>query len=170
MLLANWKESKSLDRQKAYKTWAWIALGACFCISFEANSAPQTLSNPTSIVSIFLSLLLVIGVVFMLAFLMRRFNVTQSGTANLKVVASMMAGTKERVMVIEVAGVQHLLGVTAHNINHLATLTTPIDNSTSSSPGNDKFKDKLALFMAAKINPAMAQNDKAVINTQREKS
>lgn len=170
MLLANWKESKSLDRQKAYKTWAWIALGACFCISFEANSAPQTLSNPTSIVSIFLSLLLVIGVVFMLAFLMRRFNVTQSGTANLKVVASMMAGTKERVMVIEVAGVQHLLGVTAHNINHLATLTTPIDNSTSSSPGNDKFKDKLALFMAAKINPAMAQNDKAAIKTQREKS
>jgi flagellar protein FliO/FliZ len=169
MLLANWKESKSLDRQKAYKTWAWIALGSCSCISFEANSAPQTLSNPTSIVSIFLSLLLVIGVVFMLAFLMRRFNVTQSGTSNLKVVASMMAGTKERVMVIEVAGVQHLLGVTAHNINHLATLTTPIDNSTTSSSGNDKFKDKLALFMAGKINPAVAQNNKAK-NTSGEKS
>jgi flagellar protein FliO/FliZ len=160
MLLANWKESKSLDRQKAYKTWAWIALGSCLTISFEANSAPQTLSNPTSIVSIFLSLLLVIGVVFMLAFLMRRFNVTQSGTSNLKVVASMMAGAKERVMVIEVAGEQHLLGVTAHNINHLATLTTPIDNSPASSSGNDKFKDKLALFMAGKINPAMAPNAK----------
>jgi len=159
MLLANWKESKSLDRQKAYKTWAWIALGSCLCLSFEANSAPQTLSNPTSIVSIFLSLLLVIGVVFMLAFLMRRFNVTQSGTSNLKVVASMMAGAKERVMVIEVAGEQHLLGVTAHNINHLATLTTPIVNSSAAS-GNDKFKDKLALFMAGKINPAMAKNKK----------
>jgi len=168
MLLVNWKESKSLDKQKAYKTWAWIALGSCSCISFEANSAPQNLSNPTSIVSIFLSLLLVIGVVFMLAFLMRRFNVTQSGTSDLKVVASMMAGTKERVLVIEVAGEQHLLGITAHNINHLATLSTLIDNSTASS-GNDKFKDKLALFMAGKINPAMAQNDKTN-NTQRDKS
>jgi len=168
MLLVNWKELKSLDKQKAYKTWAWIALGPCLCISFEANSAPQSLTNPTSIVSIFLSLLLVIGVVFMLAFLMRRFNVTQSGTSNIKVVASMMAGAKERVLVIEVAGEQHLLGITAHNINHLATLATPIDNSTASS-GNEKFKDKLSLFMAGKINPAVAKDDKAT-NTQREKS
>jgi len=170
MLLVNWKESKSLDRQKAYKTWAWMALGSCLCISFEANSAPQSLSNPTSIVSIFLSLLLVIGVVFMLAFLMRRFNVTQSGTSNLKVVASMMAGTKERVMVIEVAGEQYLLGVTAHNINHLATLANPIDSSTSSSSGNDKFKDKLALFMAGKINPAMAKKDQAGMKIPGDKS
>lgn len=156
MLLVNWKELKSLDKQKAYKTWAWIALGPCLCISFEANSAPQSISNPTSIVSIFLSLLLVIGVVFMLAFLMRRFNVTQSGTSNIKVVASMMAGAKERVLVIEVAGEQHLLGITAHNINHLATLSTLIDNKMA-TPGNEKFKDKLALFMAGKINPDMAQ-------------
>jgi flagellar protein FliO/FliZ len=168
MLLVNWKESKSLDRQKAYKTWAWIALCSCLCVSFKANSAPQSLSNPTSIVSIFLSLLLVIGVVFMLAFLMRRFNVTQSGTSNLKVVASMMAGAKERVMVIEVAGEQHLLGITAHNINHLATLSSPIDTSTASS-GNENFKDKLSLFMAGKINPAMAQNNKTT-KTQREES
>jgi flagellar protein FliO/FliZ len=167
MLLVNWKESKSLGKQKAYKTWAWIALGSCLCIPFEASSAPQSISNPTSIVSIFLSLLLVIGVVFMLAFLMRRFNVTQSGTSNLKVVASMMAGTKERVMVIEVAGEQHLLGITAHNINHLATLSTPIDNSTT-SPGNETFKDKLALLMAGKINPTMAQNNKKNNNVDGE--
>lgn len=158
MLLVNWKESKSLDELKSYKTWAWITLGACLCIPFEANSAPQSLSNPTSIVSIFLSLLLVIGVVFILAFLMRRFNVTQPGTANIKIVASMMAGAKERVIVIEVAGEQHLLGITAHNINMLATLSTPIDNSTAAT-GNEKFKDKLALFMSGKINPDMSKNN-----------
>lgn len=168
MLLVNWKESKSLGKQKAYKTWGWIVLSSCLCISFEASSAPQSLTNPTSIVSIFLSLLLVIGVVFMLAFLMRRFNVTQSGTSNLKVVASMMAGAKERVMVIEVAGEQHLLGITAHNINHLATLSTPIE-TTGSSSGNDKFKDKLSMYMAGKITPALATNDKTT-STQRDKS
>jgi flagellar protein FliO/FliZ len=168
MLLVNWKESKRLGKQNAYKTWAWIVIGSCLCIPFEASSAPQSLSNPTSIVSIFLSLLLVIGVVFILAFLMRRFNVTQSGTSNIKVVASMMAGAKERVLVIEVAGEQHLLGITAHNINHLATLSSLIDNSPA-SPGNENFKDKLALFMGGKINPAMVQNDKTN-NTQRDKS
>lgn len=159
MLLVNWKESKKSDKQKAYKTWAWTACGSCLCIPFEAYSAPQSISNPTSIVSIFLSLLLVIGVVFILAFLMRRFNVTQSSTSNLKVVASMMAGAKERVLVIEVAGEQHLLGVTAHNISHLATLSTLIDTTTTTS-GNENFKDKLALLMAGKINPAIAQNNK----------
>jgi flagellar protein FliO/FliZ len=168
MLLVNWKESKSLGKQKAYKTWVWIALGSCLCTSFEAYSAPQNLSNPASIVSIFLSLLLVIGVVFVLAFLARRFNVTQSGTSNIKVVASMMAGAKERVLVIEVAGEQYLLGITANNINHLATLSTPIDTSPVST-GNENFKDKLALFMAGKINPAVAQNAKKS-NTQRDKS
>jgi flagellar protein FliO/FliZ len=166
MLLVNWKELRNLGKQKSYKTWAWMVFGSCLCLSFEASSAPQSLSNPTSIVSIFLSLLLVIGVVFILAFLMRRFNVTQSGTSNIKVVASMMAGAKERVLVIEVAGEQHLLGITAHNINHLATLSSLIDNSPA-SPGNENFKDKLALFMAGKINPAMAQHDKTN-NTQRD--
>ena len=153
MLLVNWKESKSLGKQNPYKTWACLLVGTCFMLPFEAHSAPQSLSNPSSIVSIFLSLLLVLGVVFMLAFIMRRFNVTQTGTANLKVVASMMAGSKERVMVIDVGGEQHLLGVTAHNINHLAKLTTPL----SSNPANnsDKFKDKLAIFMAGKMNPSM---------------
>jgi flagellar protein FliO/FliZ len=159
MLLVNWKELKSLDREKSCKTYAYMAFCLCLCISFEATSASQTISTPTSIVSIFLSLLLVIAVVFMLAYLMRRFNVTQSGTSNIKVIASMMAGAKERVIVIEVAGEQHLLGITAHNINHLVTLSSPIDNSAT-SPGNEKFKDKLALLMAGKINPATIQNNK----------
>ncbi|MGS2720436.1 flagellar biosynthetic protein FliO [Paraglaciecola aestuariivivens] len=89
---------------------------------------------------------------------MRRFNVTHTGTSNMKVVASMMAGTKERVMVIEVGGEQHLLGVTAHNINHLATLNSPI--TTQSATGQDSFKDKLAMFMAGK-NPAQASSHEA---------
>ena len=63
---------------------------------------------------------------------------------------------------------QHLLGITAHNINHLATLSSLIDNSPASL-GNENFKDKLALFMGGKINPAMVQNDKTN-NTQRDKS
>ena len=159
MLLVNWKESKNLGKQNVYKTWAWLVPTACLVFSIEAHSAPQSISNPTSIVSIFLSLLLVIGVVFMWAFIRRRFNVTQSGTSNMKVVASMMAGTKERVMVIEVAGEQHLLGITAHNINHLATLTTPIDTSKTTQNG-ENFKDKLTMLMAGKINPAMVEANK----------
>ncbi|GAC05456.1 flagellar biosynthetic protein FliO [Paraglaciecola sp. Hal342] len=82
---------------------------------------------------------------------MRRFNVTGGSSGQLKVVASLAAGTKERVLVIEVGDEQHLIGVTAQNINHLAKLDTPIANDKP--PSGENFKDKLNLFMAGKLQP-----------------
>jgi flagellar protein FliO/FliZ len=158
MLLVKSKESKNSGNKLPLKSWAWIVPSLLINLPFNAHAEPQSLSNPTSIVSIFLSLLLVVGVVFMLAFLMRRFNVTQSGSSQLKVVASMMAGTRERVMVIDVGGEQHLIGVTAHNINHLAKLSTPL--ADHKAPSGENFKDKLALFMAGKLNPQAASSVK----------
>ena len=72
----------------------------------------------------------------------------------MKVLASMMAGTKEKVMVIEVGGEQHLLGITAHNINHLATLATPIESKDKSIPVDGKagFQQKLVQAMAHSIS------------------
>jgi flagellar protein FliO/FliZ len=145
------------------KSRAWIAFGPVFLSSLEVNAQAASLSNPTSIVSIFLSLLLVIAIVFVLAYLMRRFNVTQSGSSQLKVVASMMAGTRERVLVIDVGGEQHLLGITSHNINHLAKLDSPLA-SEKNTPG-ENFKDKLALFMAGKL-----QKDEPTQNTVAQKA
>jgi len=104
--------------------------------------------------SIFFSLLLVVGIIFVLAWLMRRFNVTQAGNGQMKVVASMMAGAKEKIMVIEVGDEQYLLGVTAHNINHLATLQNPIaspaknNQGSSNLSGNAGFQQKLIKAMA----------------------
>jgi flagellar protein FliO/FliZ len=65
----------------------------------------------------------------------------------------MMAGSKERVIVIDVGGEQHLLGITAHNINHLAKLDSPIAMTSGNSGEN--FKQKLAQLMAGKINPSV---------------
>ncbi|MFT4994821.1 MAG: flagellar protein FliO/FliZ [Paraglaciecola sp.] len=149
MLLVNWNVSKSSGSQTPLKSRAWLCLGPVFYSSFATSAEATSLSNPTSIVSIFLSLLLVIAIVFALAYLMRRFNVTHSGSSQLKVVASMMAGTRERVLVIDVGGEQHLLGITSHNINHLAKLDNPLPSEKNTSGEN--FKDKLAQFMAGKL-------------------
>ncbi|MGY0636897.1 MAG: flagellar biosynthetic protein FliO [Paraglaciecola chathamensis] len=151
MLLVNWKESKNSANQTPFKTRVWLLLSPLFLASNTALAEAKILSDPTSIVSIFLSLLLVIAVVFMLAFIMRRFNVTGGSSGQLKVVASLAAGTKERVLVIEVGDEQHLIGVTAQNINHLAKLDTPIANDKP--PSGENFKDKLNLFMAGKLQP-----------------
>ncbi|TRY30973.1 flagellar biosynthetic protein FliO [Aliiglaciecola sp. M165] len=149
MLLVKSRELKSLGNKNSLKSWVWILLSPLFLASNEASAQVESLSNPTSIVSIFLSLLLVIVIVFALALLMRRFNVTATGNGQLNVVASMVAGTRERVLVIEVGQEQHLIGVTATNINHLAKLENPLQKPTSSSA--ESFKDKLTQALAGKI-------------------
>jgi len=96
--------------------------------------------------------LLVVAIIFALAFIARRFNVTQAGNGQLKVVASMAAGAKEKIMVIDVGGEQFLIGITAHNINQLGKLENPIEttstNKSGAQPTNLAFKDKLVKAMA----------------------
>ena len=110
----------------------------------------QSITNPTSVLSIFLSLLVVVGVIFALAYVMRRFNVTAMGGNQMKVAASMVVGTKEKIIVIQVGEEQHLIGVTSHNISHLSKLSTPIVPTSSNGPdGKTAFQQKLVQAMAS---------------------
>mgnify|MGYP001942936894 CR=1 FL=1 len=151
MLLVKWKELKNSNSKtpifsiKTGVSLLFLCLSSSLAWAQESKTTAQTLSSPSSILSIFLSLMLVIAIILALAYLMRRFNVTQAGNGQMKVVASMVAGTKEKIMVLEVGDEQHLIGVTAHNINHLAKLENKLD-SKNAMPG-DMFKDKLGQAM-----------------------
>ncbi|WP_334018902.1 flagellar biosynthetic protein FliO [Alteromonas sp. S015] len=126
----------------------------------------QSITDPTSLLSIFLSLLVVIGVIFALAYVMRRFNVTAMGGNQMKVAASMVVGTKEKIMVIQVGEEQHLIGVTSHNISHLSKLDKNLDIPVKGvnkiigerQNGADAFKQKLVAAMAGKLNPNIEKN------------
>ena len=158
MLLVKSRESKSSGKfpfkTEVYSTFLLTAL-------YSGDSlAAASITNPTSILSIFLSLLLIVAIIFSLAYIMRRFNVTPGSSGQLKVVASLSAGTRERVMVIQVGDEQHLIGVTAQNINHLSKLQTPLATSVPAANGGAAFKQKLVQAMAQKINPDMkGRND-----------
>ncbi len=156
MLLVKSRESKSLGKTSCItRGCATLPL---FTPAVVLAQDTQSITNPTSVASIFLSLLLVVAIIFALAWVMRRFNVTPSSSGQLKVVASMVAGTRERIMVIEVGDEQHLVGVTANNISHLSKLETPLDTTKNASNG-DQFKQKLIKAMAGKINPAVKESD-----------
>jgi len=101
-------------------------------VAFAQAAPPEKIGSANTWVSILSSLLIVIGVIVALGFLMKRFNVVQSNSAQMQVVASMMAGARERIVVIQVGDEQHLVGITAHNINHLARLEHPIKNESAS--------------------------------------
>lgn len=156
-------KSKELKNSNSKSTLSPLVVG--FSIIFTslfpslsyAKQASTGFSSTSSILSVFLSLLLVIAIIFALAYVMRRFNVAQAGNGQMRVVASMMAGNKEKIMVIEVGDEQHLLGVTAHNINHLATLNEPLVNNRKSASDNENasklnFQQKLVTAMAQGIS------------------
>ena len=94
-------------------------------------------------------LIVVIGVIFLLAWLTRRFGLQRNGKGNLlKVVSSATVGKQERVIIVEVADTWLVLGVTAGQINTLhslpaqtipelaaATSTSPVQTPTGTSFG-----------------------------------
>ena len=73
------------------------------------------------------SLMLVLVAVVVLALFYKRMNLGFPGNRAIKVVTAMPLGAKERLMVIEVSGQQHLIGVTSQQINHLVALDQPVE-------------------------------------------
>lgn len=151
MLLAKLRESKNSNKENRKNLLIskfYIPILSLVVPSLQAQQDSSSFSHSESIVSVVLSLIVVIAIIFALAYMMRRFNVAQAGQGQLKVVASMMAGSKEKIMVIQVGEEQHLLGITTHNINHLAKLENTIaapSQKLGSEPANNKasFQTKL---------------------------
>lgn len=77
--------------------------------------------------SMILSLLMVLALIIASAFLLKRFQPARMGQKGLKVITSLHLGAKERVMVVQVADKQLLLGVTAQQITVLDTLDEPLE-------------------------------------------
>lgn len=78
--------------------------------------------------SMILSLLMVLALIIICAFVLKRFNFAQQGISQLKIVTSLSLGTKERVMVVQVGEEQLLLGVTAGQITLLDKLSEPLNS------------------------------------------
>lgn len=73
------------------------------------------------------ALLLVVGLIFGLAWIARRMpGVANQRNASLRVVASLALGPRERVVVVDVGGTQLLLGVGAGGTRALHTLASPL--------------------------------------------
>jgi len=112
-------------------------------ISAENVSLPKNSTNSTPEVgkhvmanmnagSMILSLLMVLGLIIVCAFVLKRFNLTQQSVSQLKVITSLRLGTKERVIVVQVGEKQLLLGVTGQQITLLETLAEPLTDKNSS--------------------------------------
>lgn len=82
-----------------------------------------------SILPVLSSLFVVIVVILLLALGIKKFNMGFPGSRAIKVVSAMSLGTKERIVIVEIGGRQHVLGVTSSQINHLFSLDEPIEST-----------------------------------------
>ena len=101
--------------------------------------------NPENInwAMLILSLLLIVGLIMLIAFIVKRFGgLRMMGGRDMKVVAAMPVGTREKVAVIDVKGQQILVGITPHHISHLHTFDEAVVDTTPSAADSD-FAKKL---------------------------
>ena len=95
------------------------------------------------------SLLLVLVLIVLCAFVLKRIQPKGFDNKNLKVVTSMQLGAKERLVVVQVGDKQQLLGVTPQQISLLDTLDKPLEVSP---PISTELGQSLVSFMQKHLN------------------
>jgi flagellar protein FliO/FliZ len=127
-----------------------LSLFAKISVSAE-QTATKTLNSPnlgaSALFETILGLMLVLGLIVFLAWLLRRtgrFQMTSKG--EMKIIASMALGTRERAVLLQVGEQQLLLGVTSQQIQTLHVLEKNIV-SESSEPMSSSFASKLHKVM-----------------------
>lgn len=94
-------------------------------------------------------LILVVAVIFVLAWLVKKMNLTpQSQTGLIKVVAGLNLGARERVVLLEVGGEQILVGLCSGRMDKLHTLATPVDADSLAVNSNQTVQSKFAQLLA----------------------
>lgn len=108
--------------------------------------------------SMILSLLMVLAVIAVSAFILKRFQGVQHTFNGLKIITSLHLGSKEKLVVVQTGDKQLLLGVTAQQITLLDTLAEPIKVSDSIRPD---FAQSIVKYLKQKnVKSYEQQNDK----------
>jgi flagellar protein FliO/FliZ len=107
----------------------------------------QSVSSSASLLSLALGLILIVALILALGWLARRMGQGGLlGNKHIKVVSAMPLGTRERLVLVDVAGQQLLLGVTATQITHLHSFAEPVVDPEAPVVSSD-FSRKLLSFM-----------------------
>lgn len=121
----------------------YLALALIVLLSNAAFAAePAPISPSGGLLQIATALLLVLGLVFVAAWLMRRLGPMNAGNKiPVKIIGGINVGNRERVMVVEVGDQWLILGVTANNINKLGSMPKQDEllNQSAQTAASDPF-------------------------------
>jgi flagellar protein FliO/FliZ len=114
----------------------------------QEKNIPSLTNEPVGVsnyIQMFFGLFLVVGLIFGMAWFMRRMgNMQGMAAGNLKVLGGISIGQRERVVLIQAGEQQILIGVAPGTIRTLHVLDEPIVlNTPTSSTGASGFAEKL---------------------------
>ncbi len=94
--------------------------------------------------SMILSLLMVLVLIVVSAWVLKKFNLTNNSVAGMKVIASLPLGTKEKLVVVQVGDQQLLLGVSQQQVSLIKTLEQPLEVG---APMTQELNQSLSRFL-----------------------
>lgn len=113
-------------------------------------AAERSVTSSGGLLQIFFSLLIVLGAVFVVAWVVRRMKVTpRSRVGHLKVIDEVVLGDKERAVVLEAEGTRLVLGVGEGRVSLLHRYTSTessdvaVDLTTAPTPKTPSFLEVL---------------------------
>ena len=131
------------------------------------QSVPQT---GDYFIEILVSLVLVLGIIFLSAWMLRRFG-RFPGVAegNLRVLGALSVGQREKILLLQVGKEQVLVGVTASRISRIHELQTPVDVPEAQNFSNErlsKFFNKRPASSPESPNKGFTQNFQEALKAQ----
>jgi len=116
----------------------------------EVKTATKVLVKPVvpqageSLISVMFSLILVVAIIFLIAWSMRRMGgkVFKTNSA-IKVISGISMGSREKVVLVQVGKQQLLLGVAPGRVQTLHVLQDPVESDVSDNDSDGSFASRL---------------------------
>ncbi|WP_312256439.1 flagellar biosynthetic protein FliO [Stutzerimonas nitrititolerans] len=109
----------------------------------ETTASMSSTGMGAQLSKLLLGLLLVIGLIFLLAWLLRRVQqLHPRGAQVIKIVSTQALGPRERLVLVQVGGEQILLGLSAGRITPLHVLEEPV-HLPDAEPATPEFAQRL---------------------------
>lgn len=107
------------------RVWLTLILSAASSSALAASAPNLDLATTLG------SLLLVIALILGMAWMLKKMRLpSMSGQKDFSIKRQITLGTKERMMVVQAGDEQFLVGATAHSIQLIAKLDTPLEDDT----------------------------------------